>query len=62
MLMPLLRAAETGMAIQIQNFGESYFHRPLLSRLKAYVGCQFENMQQEQAQMTMKSDRPYTVN
>ncbi len=38
----ILHAVETGTAIQIQNIGESYIHRPLLSRLKAYVDCPYK--------------------
>lgn len=44
--------AETGTAIQIQQIGDDCFSQLLLLRLKAHMGCQIKDTQQEQAQMT----------
>ncbi len=44
---------ELGIAVQIQNIGDGFFHQPLLLRFDACTGCQILQHQQERGHMTM---------
>ncbi len=50
-----------GTSVQIQNTGKNCFSLTFLFRLDAHMGCQIEDTQQEQEQLTIEGDEPYTV-
>ncbi len=50
-----------GIAVQIQNIGEGFFHQPLLFRLDAHAGCQINDTNKNKAHMTTMNEMKYAV-